>query len=100
MLLNICSKYERVRCSRIKHHNCRSVLDEKRTNDYVWSFLYCDMIDLPVNIVLPSSNRNRISSMGRRRGGHRCLRRAVAWIGALVGKVNSLPTSVALMFTL
>jgi hypothetical protein len=58
------------------------------------------MIDLPMNIVLPSSNRNRISSMGRHRGGHSYLRRVVAWIGALVGKVTSLPTSVALPFTL
>jgi hypothetical protein len=38
--------------------------------------------------------------MGRRRGGHSCLRRVVAWIGALVGKVTSLPTSIALPFTL
>jgi hypothetical protein len=38
--------------------------------------------------------------MGRRRGGHGCLRRAVAWIGALVGKVTSLPTSIVLPFTL
>jgi hypothetical protein len=58
------------------------------------------VVNLPVNIVLPSSNRNRISSTGRRRGGHSYLRRAVAWIGALVGKVASLPTSVALPFTL
>jgi hypothetical protein len=58
------------------------------------------MIDLPVNIVLPSSKRNRISSMGRRRGGHSCPRRAVAWIGALDGKVTSLPGSVALLFTM
>jgi hypothetical protein len=103
MLLNICSGYERMRCSRIKQHNCRSVIDEKHTNDHVWSFLgflHCDMIDLPMNIVLPSSNRNGISSKGRRRGGHNYLRRAVAQIGALVGKVTLLPTSVALLFTL
>jgi hypothetical protein len=53
-----------------------------------------------VNIVLPSINRNIISSSGRRRGGHNCLRRAVVRIGSLVGKVTSLPTSVALSFTL
>jgi hypothetical protein len=92
-----------MRCSRIKQHNCRSVIDEKHTNDHIWSFLgflHYDVIDLPVNIVQPSSKRNRISSTGRRRGGHSYLRRAVAWIGALVRKVTSLPTSVALLFTL
>jgi hypothetical protein len=103
MLLNICSRYERMRYSRIKQHNCRSVIDEKHTNDHVWSFLcflHRDMIDLPTYIVLPSRRRNIISSKGRRRGGHNYLRRAVAQIGALVGKVTFLPTSVALLFTL
>jgi hypothetical protein len=103
MLLNICSRYERMRYSRIKQHNCRSVIDEKYTNDHVWSvlgFIHCNMIDLPVNIVLLGSNRNRISSTDRRRGGHSCLRRAGARIGALDGKVTSLPTSIALPFTL
>jgi hypothetical protein len=54
------------------------------------------MIDLPMYIVLPSSNNNRISSTGRRRGGHSCLRRAVAWIGAFVSKLTLLPISIAL----
>jgi hypothetical protein len=58
------------------------------------------MIDLSANIVLSSSNRNRISPMGRRRGGHDCMRRAVALAGALVGKVTFLPTSEAPPFTL
>jgi hypothetical protein len=58
------------------------------------------VIDLSTNIVLSSSNRNRISPTGRRRGGHSYLRRVVAQIGALVGKVTFLPTSVALPFTL
>jgi hypothetical protein len=92
-----------MQCSRIKKHNSRSVVDEKHTNDHVWSFLgflHYDMIHLPMNIVLPASNWNRISSMGWRRGGHSCLRMAVARIGALVGKVTSLPTSIALPFTL
>jgi hypothetical protein len=103
MLLNACSGYEIMRCSKIKQHNCRSVIDEKRTNDHIWSFLgflHCDVINLLVNIVLSRSNRGRISPMGRRRGGHDCLRRVVAWIGALVGKVTFLPTSVAPLFTL
>jgi hypothetical protein len=100
MLLNICIRYERMRCSRIKQHNCISVVDKKRTHDHVWRFLHCDMIDLSVNIVMSSSNRNRISPTGRHRGGHSCLRRAVAWIEVLVGKVTFLPTSVAPPFTL
>jgi hypothetical protein len=103
MLVNICSRYERMQCSRIKQHNCKSVIDEKHTNDHVWSFLgflHYDMIDLPVNIVLPGSNWKRISSTGRHRGGHNCLGRAVAWIAALVGKVTSLPISIALSFTM
>jgi hypothetical protein len=58
------------------------------------------VIDLSMNIVLSSSNRNRISPTGRRRGGHDCLRRAVALTGALVGKVTFLPTSEAPLFTL
>jgi hypothetical protein len=103
MILNICSGYKRMRCSRIKQHNCRSVIDEKHINDHIWSFLgflHCDMVDLPMNIVLPSSNRNRISSTGRGRGGQSYLRRVVGWIGALVGKVTSLPTGIALPFIL
>jgi hypothetical protein len=58
------------------------------------------MIDLSTDIVLPSSNRNRISPTGRRRGGHGCLRRVVALAGALVGKVAFLPISEAPPFIL
>jgi hypothetical protein len=81
----------------------QSVINKKRTNDHVWSFLgflHCDVIDLSVNIVLSSNNRNIISPTGRRRGGHICLRRAVELTGVLVGKVTFLPTSVAPPFTL
>jgi hypothetical protein len=53
-----------------------------------------------MSIVLSSSNRNRISPTSRCRGGHDCLRRVVVLIGALVGKVAFLPTSVAPPFTL
>jgi hypothetical protein len=99
MLLNICSRYERMRCSRIKQHNYRNVIDKKRTNDHIRSFLgflNCDMIDFFMNIVLPSSNRNIICPTGRCRGGRSCRRRATAWDGALIGKVTFLPTSEAL----
>jgi hypothetical protein len=64
------------------------------------SSTHCDVIDLSVNIVLSSSNKNRISPTGRRRGGHNYLRKVVAWIGALVGKVTFLPISVAPPFAL
>jgi hypothetical protein len=58
------------------------------------------MIDLPTDIDLLGSNRNKISSTGRRRGGNNCLRRAGVQIGALVGKVTSLPICIALPFSL
>jgi hypothetical protein len=51
------------------------------------------MIDLPINVVLLGSNRNKISSTGRHRGVHNYLRRAGARIRVLVGKVTSLPTT-------
>jgi hypothetical protein len=102
MLLNICSRYERMRCSRIKQHNCREVVDEKRTDDHVRSFLGFlngDMIDLSANIVLPSSNRNRICPTGRCRSGCSCHRRAVVRVGTLVGIVTLLSTSKTLPFS-
>jgi hypothetical protein len=92
-----------MRCSRIKQHNYKSVIDGKFTNDHVWSFLGflpCDVFDLSVNIVLPSSNRNRITPTGRRRCGYGCLKRAVALTGALVGYVTFLPTRLAPPFML
>jgi hypothetical protein len=56
------------------------------------------MIDLSANIVLPSSNRNRICPTGRCRSGRRCRRRADTWITTLIGKVTFLPTSKTLPF--
>jgi hypothetical protein len=70
MLPNICSKYERMRCSRIEEHYCRSVVNEKHTNDNIRSFLrffYSQMIDSPTGVVLLGSNRNRVGSTGRGR---------------------------------
>jgi hypothetical protein len=58
------------------------------------------MIDVPVNIVLLGSNRNRIGSTGRCRFRHSYLRRAGVLIGALVGIVTVVSTSIALSFTL
>ena len=102
MLLNICNKYERMRCSIIKQHNCREDVDEKRIDDHIRSFLgflNCDMIDLSANEVLPSSNRNRIYPTGRCRSGRSYQRRAVARIGTLVGIVTLLSTSKTLLFS-
>jgi hypothetical protein len=68
MLLNIHSRYERMRCSRIKQHNCKSVVDEKYTNDNIRSFLgflHSYMVDFPMSMVLLGSNRNKVGSMGR-----------------------------------
>jgi hypothetical protein len=79
MLLNIYSKYERMRYSRIKQHNCRSVIDEKHTNDNIRSFLgflHINIVDSPKSIILLGGNRNRVGSTGRHRGRHNCLRRA------------------------
>jgi hypothetical protein len=70
-----------MQCSRIKQHNYREVVDKKRTDDHIRSFLGFlngDMIDLSTNIVQPSSNRNRICPTGGWRSGRSCQRRAVA----------------------
>jgi hypothetical protein len=70
MLPNICSRYERIQCSRIQQHYCRSVVDEKHTNDNIRSFMrffHSHMIDSPMGVVLLGNNRNRVGSMGRGR---------------------------------
>jgi hypothetical protein len=70
MLFNTCSRYERMRCSRIEQHYCKSVVDEKHTNDNIRSYLrffHSHMIDTPIGVVLLGSNRNIIGSMGRGR---------------------------------
>jgi hypothetical protein len=70
MLPNICSIYERMRCSRIEHHYYRTVVDEKHTNDNIRSFLcffHIHMIDSPMGVVVLGSNRNKVGSTGRGR---------------------------------
>jgi hypothetical protein len=70
MLLNICNRYERMRCCIIKQYNCRSVVDEKHTNDNIMSFLrffHNNMIDSCMSVVLLGSNRKRVGSIGRGR---------------------------------
>jgi hypothetical protein len=57
------------------------------------------MVDSPMSIVLPSSNKNRIGSMGSGRCRCSYLRRESAPIGALVGKMTFLTTGIALPFS-
>jgi hypothetical protein len=98
MLLSICSGYKRMRCSRIKQHNCRSVVDEKQTNDHIWSFLgflHSNMVDSPTSIVLLGSNWNRVGSTSGDRCGSSSLIGTGARIGALVGIMSLVSTVVA-----
>jgi hypothetical protein len=81
-----------------QYHNCISVIDEKHTNDHICSFLgflYNNMIDLPTNIVLLSSNMNRVGSMGR--GRCSCNRWVGVWtrVGASVREMTLFSTSKA-----
>jgi hypothetical protein len=98
MLPNICNRYERMQYSRIKQHNCRSVVDEKHTNDNIRSFLrffHGHMIDSPTGVVLLGSNRNRVGSTGRGRYSYSGLIGTSARIGASVGVMSFFTTVVA-----
>jgi hypothetical protein len=98
MLLNICNGYERIRCSRIKQRNCRSVVDEKHTNDHVRSFLdflHSNMVDSPMSIVLLGSKRNRVVSTSGGRCSSSSLIGTGVWIGASVGIMTLVSTVVA-----
>jgi hypothetical protein len=103
MLSNICSRYERMRCSRIKQHNSRSVIDEKHINDNIRSFLrffHDQIIDSPTGIVLLSSNRNGVGSTGRDRCSCSGLISMSARTGASVGVMSFFTTVVAPMISL
>jgi hypothetical protein len=98
MLPNICSRYERILCSRIEQHYCRSVVDEKHTNDDIRSFLrffHSHMIDSPTGVVLLGSNRNRVDSTGRGRCSYSRLIDTSAWIGASIGIMSLFTTVIA-----
>jgi hypothetical protein len=98
MLPNICSRYERVRCSRIEQHYYRSVIDEKHTNDNIRSFLHSfhtHMIDSPMGVVLLGSDRNRDGSTGRDRCSYSRLTDMSAWIGASIGVMSLFTTAIA-----
>jgi hypothetical protein len=67
-------------------------LMKKHTNDHAWSFLvflHNNMVNLPVNIVLLDSNRNRIGYMGRGRCSYSSLISTGARIGASVSEMTS-----------
>jgi hypothetical protein len=103
MLPNICSRYERMRCSRIEQHYCRSVVDEKHTNDNIRSFLrffHSQMIDSPTGVVLLGSNRNKVGSMGRGRYSYSRLIDMSAQIGASIGVMSLFTTAIAPMVSL
>jgi hypothetical protein len=96
MFPNICSTYARMHCSIIKQHDCRSVVDGKRTNDNIRSFLcffHGNKVESPTSIVLLGSNRNRVGSTGRGRCSCSGLISMSARIGASVG-IMSLFTTV------
>jgi hypothetical protein len=98
MLPNICSKYERMRYSRIEQHYCRSVVDEKHTNDNIRSFLHFFhnyMIDSPTGVVLLGSNRNGVCSTGRGRCSYSRLNDMSVWIGASIGIMSMFTTVIA-----
>jgi hypothetical protein len=98
MLLNIHIRYDRLRCSKIKQHNYKSVIDEKHTNDHVWSllgFFYNNMANSPMSIVLLGSNRNRVGSTDRGRCSCSSLISMGVRVGASVGIMSLLSTVVA-----
>jgi hypothetical protein len=85
-----------MRCSRFKQHYCRSVVDEKHTNDNIRSllhFFHNHIIDSPTGVVLLGSNRNRVGSMGRGRCSYSRLIDMSPRIGASIG-IMSLFTTV------
>jgi hypothetical protein len=98
MLPNIGSRYERMRCSRIKKHYYRNVVDEKHTNDNIRSFLrffHSYMIDSPMGIVLHGSNRNRVGSTGRGWCSYNMLIDMSAWTGASIGIISLFTIVIA-----
>jgi hypothetical protein len=58
------------------------------------------MVDSHTSIVLLGSNRNRVGSMSRGRCSCSSLIGTQAWIGASIGKMAFLSTSIALLFSL
>jgi hypothetical protein len=95
---NICSRYERMRCSIIEQHYCRSAIDNEHTNDNIRSFLPffpIRMIDSLMSVVLLGSNRNRVGSMSRGRCSYSRLIDTSAWIGSSIGVMSLFTTVIA-----
>jgi hypothetical protein len=87
-----------MQCSRIEQHCCRSVVDEKHTNDNIRSFLrffHSHMIDSPTGVVLLDSTRNRVGSTGRGRCSYSRLIYTSARIGASIGVMSLFTTVIA-----
>jgi hypothetical protein len=98
VLPNIYRRYERMQCSRIKQHNCRSIIDEKHTNDNIRSFLcffHDHMIDSPTGVVLLGSNMNKVGTTGRGRCSYSKLIGTSARIRTSVGVISLFTTVVA-----
>jgi hypothetical protein len=87
-----------MRCSKIEHHYCRGVVDEKHTNENIRSFLcffHNHMIDSPTGVVLLGSNRSRVGSTGRGRCSYSRLIATSARIWASIGVMNLFTTVIA-----
>jgi hypothetical protein len=98
MFPNMCSRYERMRCSRIEQHYYRSVVDEKHSNDNIRSFLcffHSHMIDSPTGVVLLGSNMNRGGSTGRGRCSYSRLTDTSTQIGESIGVMSLFTTAIA-----
>jgi hypothetical protein len=87
-----------MRCSIMEQHYCRSVIDEKHTNDNIRSFLcssHSQMIDSAMGVVLLGSNRNRVGYTGRGRCSYSRLIDTSVWIGASIGIMSLFTTIIA-----
>jgi hypothetical protein len=98
MLPNICSRYERMRCSRIEQHYYRSVVDEKHTNDNIRSFVrffHSHMIDSLTGVILLGIDRNRVGSTGMGNCSYSRLTDMSARIGASIGVMSLFTIAIA-----
>jgi hypothetical protein len=92
-----------MRCSRIKQHYYRSVIDEKYTNDNIRSFLrffHNHIIDSLTGVVLLGSNRNRVGSTGRGRCSYSRLTDMSARIRASIGVMSLFTIAISPMVSL
>ena len=94
--MNKCSRYKRMRSSRIKQDNCRGIIDEERTKHDVRGFLgilHCNMVDPGSSVVLPSSVGITTSSIVGCRGWSLVVAVGILGrLGTVVGIVTLLST--------